>query len=267
MSKFPITIDDVHAAIRQKGHGWHPAQTSMSVLEHEEALKYLGYTPSPDEPTLTEREQRAAAAAAAAGSGPASGTAAPSSTVPGTTAPGTAVPAAPTTAGAAAPGTSGTAAGAPPAGSSAAVTDWRNYHGYNWVTPIQNQGACGSCVSFATSAATESAMLIGTNNPNLAIQLSEAQLFYCVARSQGRALRGADRRLDRPARAERHSVPWYRRRGVLPLHGRRPELHRAVRELAAARHQHHRLALAHVGERHEGVARHPRPARHLHDGL
>ena len=60
----------------------------------------------------------------------------------------------------------------------------------NWVTPILNQGACGSCVSFASSAAAESAMLIGTNNPGLSIQLSEAQLFYCVARSQGRLCEG-----------------------------------------------------------------------------
>lgn len=162
MSPFPISLDDVHAAISEKGHRWHPAQTSMSALEHEEALKHLGYTPGADEPSLDEREQRAASAAAAA----------------------------PPTAGTGAPATSATAAGAPPALTSANVTDWRNYQGYNWVTPIQNQGACGSCVSFGSSAAVESAMLIGTDNPNLGIQLSEAQLFYCVARSQGRLCEG-----------------------------------------------------------------------------
>jgi len=54
-----------------------------------------------------------------------------------------------------------------------------------------DQGACGSCVSFGSCTATESAARIGTNNPSLAIQLSEAQLFYCVARSQGRTCAGA----------------------------------------------------------------------------
>ncbi len=161
MSKFPISLDDVHAAISQKGHRWHPAQTSMAMLEHEEAAKHLGFMPSSEEPSLTDREHRAAAAAASAAA-PATGTAA-------AVAPATAT------------------AGAAPA---VAATDWRNHQGYNWVSAIQDQGSCGSCVSFGSSAAVESAMRIGTNNPNLAIQLSEAQLFYCVARSQGRLCEG-----------------------------------------------------------------------------
>ncbi len=171
MSEFPVSLDDVHAAISQKGHRWHPAQTSMATLEHEEAVKRLGYMPGAEEPTLAEREQRAASAAAVA---------------PATAA----ATAAPATAAATAPATSATAAGAPPAATGAAITDWRNYQGYNWVTPIEDQGSCGSCVSFGSTAAVESAMRIGTDNPSLAIQLSEAQLFYCVARSQGRLCEG-----------------------------------------------------------------------------
>jgi Papain family cysteine protease len=187
MTQFPISLDDVHSAISSKGHRWHPAQTSMSALDHDEALKHLGYMPGSDEPTLTERERRAASAVAPpSASGSAAGTAAPGTSATA----GTSAPATSAAAGAAAPATSATAAGAAPAASGAAVTDWRNYHGYNWVTPIENQGACGSCVSFGSLAATESAMLVGTDNPNLAIQLSEAQLFYCVAQSQGRLCEG-----------------------------------------------------------------------------
>jgi len=170
MSKFPITLDDVHAAINEKGHRWHPAQTSMALLEHEEALKHLGYTPRSDEPSLDERERRSAETAASA-SAPAPTSGAASVDAP-----------------AAAAGAAGAQANAAPA---IGTVDWRNFQGYNWVTPILNQGACGSCVSFGSSAATESAMRIGTVNPNLAIQLSEAQLFYCVARSQGRMCEGA----------------------------------------------------------------------------
>ncbi len=196
MSKFPINLDDVHSAIQTKGHRWHPAQTSMSQLEHEEALKRLGYTPGSDEPSLDERERRAAAAASASAEAPASGAAsgAASATAPpsGVTGTGTSgSPAAGTASAAAAPATSASAAGAPAVGTGAAVVDWRNFQGYNWITPIEDQGACGSCVAFSTCAAVESAMRIGTNNPSLTIALSEAQLFYCVARSQGRTCGGA----------------------------------------------------------------------------
>ena len=189
MSKFPITLDNVHSAISEKGHRWHPAQTSISQLEHEDALKRLGYIPRSDEPSLDERERRAAARVASAsapaevsGSAPAAGTAVDTGTSGNPPVDGTSL--------AAAPGTSASAAGAPPAGAGPGVVDWRNFQGYNWVTPIEDQGACGSCVSFGSCAATEAAVRIGTVNPNLAITLSEAQLFYCVARSQGRLCEG-----------------------------------------------------------------------------
>jgi C1A family cysteine protease len=55
-----------------------------------------------------------------------------------------------------------------------------------FVTPIQNQGSCGSCVSFGAVATVESTLRVIRNNPSLAIDLSEAQLFYCYARAQGR---------------------------------------------------------------------------------
>jgi C1A family cysteine protease len=57
--------------------------------------------------------------------------------------------------------------------------DWRNHKGSNWITDIRDQGSCGACVAFATCAAVESRARIATNSPGAAIDLSEAQLFYC----------------------------------------------------------------------------------------
>ncbi|MDO9454526.1 C1 family peptidase [Nocardioides sp.] len=55
-----------------------------------------------------------------------------------------------------------------------------------YVQPIRNQGACGSCVSFGTIATMEGTARFGARDPNLAIDLSEAQLFYCHAKADGR---------------------------------------------------------------------------------
>src|SRR3712207_4055748 len=54
-----------------------------------------------------------------------------------------------------------------------AAVDWRNNNG-NFVTPVKNQGNCGSCVSFCTCATIESAVRIKLNNPGYNIDLSEA---------------------------------------------------------------------------------------------
>ena len=56
--------------------------------------------------------------------------------------------------------------------------DWRNVKGKNWVSAPKNQGGCGSCVAFGVSAALESHQRIETNNANLVIDTSEANLFF-----------------------------------------------------------------------------------------
>lgn len=64
--------------------------------------------------------------------------------------------------------------------------DWRNVAGKNFITPVRNQGGCGSCVAFGSTATVEGTFRAQRGNPDLAVDLSEAQLFYCVAKSQGR---------------------------------------------------------------------------------
>lgn len=54
--------------------------------------------------------------------------------------------------------------------------DWRNVGGINYVTPVKNQGGCGSCVAFGVIGAFEAVIKIETGATT---DLSEAHLFYC----------------------------------------------------------------------------------------
>lgn len=63
------------------------------------------------------------------------------------------------------------------------AVDMRN-DGY--ITPIRNQGSCGSCVAFGVAATAEGHLRRQRNNPNLSVDYSEAHLFYCHAREEGR---------------------------------------------------------------------------------
>ena len=72
------------------------------------------------------------------------------------------------------------AAGAP------AAYDLRNVGGQNFITSVKDQGGCGSCVAFGSAATVEGTFRRQRNDPNLATDFSEAHLFYCIARAQGR---------------------------------------------------------------------------------
>jgi C1A family cysteine protease len=47
------------------------------------------------------------------------------------------------------------------------------------VTSVKDQGNCGSCVAFGCIGTVEVAVRIKNSQPDLAIDLSEAHLFYC----------------------------------------------------------------------------------------
>jgi C1A family cysteine protease len=75
-------------------------------------------------------------------------------------------------------------------GATPAAYDWRNVSGQNYVTPIRDQGGCGSCVSFGTTAAVEAKFRIQRGNPGMAVDLSEASLFFCIGPSSGASCGG-----------------------------------------------------------------------------
>lgn len=62
--------------------------------------------------------------------------------------------------------------------------DWRDVNGVNYVSPIRNQGQCGSCYSFASMAMLESRLRIATNN-SLQKVFSPQDVLGCSEYSQG----------------------------------------------------------------------------------
>jgi C1A family cysteine protease len=57
------------------------------------------------------------------------------------------------------------------------TVDWRNVTGVSYVSPIKNQGSCGSCWAFATTAGLESQVMIAT--AGMPIDISEQILVSC----------------------------------------------------------------------------------------
>jgi C1A family cysteine protease len=66
-----------------------------------------------------------------------------------------------------------------------AAFDVRNVGGVSYDSPVKDQGGCGSCVAFGTAGATE-VVFKYTRRTTMPVDLSEAQLFYIYARSEGR---------------------------------------------------------------------------------
>ncbi len=146
MAKEKLELKAIQEAIESSNAGWQAGATSVSELSDVEKSILLGYTPEPGTPSLEEQEKAGASAFIEYLA-------------------------------------SSAAKSAGSFGSPAAL-DWRN-NGGNFVTSVKNQGNCGSCVSFGSVAAIESQIKI-LRGAAYAIDLSEAHLFYCHARSEGR---------------------------------------------------------------------------------
>ena len=57
--------------------------------------------------------------------------------------------------------------------------NWYDMDGQDWMTPVRNQGDCGSCVAFGTIATFEGQLNIYYDDPFLDMDLSEQHLFNC----------------------------------------------------------------------------------------
>ena len=58
-----------------------------------------------------------------------------------------------------------------------ATLDWRSFDGVSYVSPVKNQGGCGSCWAFAVTAGLESQVMMASDGQ--AIDLAEQLLVSC----------------------------------------------------------------------------------------
>lgn len=140
-------LEAIKSIIAQEKAGWQAESSDIFELSEQEKKLRLGYVPGEGEPSLAEKEAQATANLIKYQAIMKSKT---------------------------------DSFGAP------SSYDLRNVNGKNYITPVKNQLSCGSCVAFGTIATVEGTMKRLKNNPALNIDFSEAQLFYCHARSEGR---------------------------------------------------------------------------------
>lgn len=57
--------------------------------------------------------------------------------------------------------------------------DWRDYEGTNYVSPVRDQGRCGSCVAFAMGSTYETQLNIATRTAGRVWSFSPQHLFSC----------------------------------------------------------------------------------------
>lgn len=62
--------------------------------------------------------------------------------------------------------------------------DWRNVSGVNYVSPVRNQGSCGSCYAFSSLAMNEARLRVKTLNQQQKV-FSTQDIVECAQYSQG----------------------------------------------------------------------------------
>ncbi|MDF8265156.1 C1 family peptidase [Luteipulveratus flavus] len=143
MAKDKIDIKAVQAAVAEAPDAsWDATENRITRLPEEQRRVRLG-VPVPDQPVRESLERAAAAVRSAHASGPqaAARAKAESASLP-------------------------------------TVFDLRNVGGQSYVAGVRDQGSCGSCVSFGSVAVLEGTARFGRKTPSLAVDLSEAHLFY-----------------------------------------------------------------------------------------
>jgi hypothetical protein len=141
-----FNIQELQTKIAEQEAGWIAGETPFTRMSSVKRAHLLGYVPGPGERTLAERERIAKANLV-------------------------------------------TFLAAVEAVSYPKSFDLRNVNGKQFITDIRDQGSCGSCVAFGTAAVVEGTFRYQsktyTEKPN-EFDLSEAHLFYCYARSEGK---------------------------------------------------------------------------------
>lgn len=60
---------------------------------------------------------------------------------------------------------------------------WRDREGRDWLMPVRNQRACGSCAAFAITSLLEMRVKLDLQEPDLPIDLSDSQCLTCAGGS------------------------------------------------------------------------------------
>lgn len=68
--------------------------------------------------------------------------------------------------------------------------DYRNYNGKSWLSPVQSQDICGSCVIFSALGALEAGLKIKYQAPDWDLNLSEQFWLSCGNSGAGRSCQG-----------------------------------------------------------------------------
>jgi C1A family cysteine protease len=147
-------LAELRSKVAELGDPWRVTETRMTRLPEQARLARLG-VPAPTEEEIRAREGQPEAMAAAA---------------------------------LAATGNRMTVAGGAADGAPAAVPaafDLRDVGGGNYVTPIKDQGSCGSCVAFGIVATMESTAEYTRGAPGFDPDFSEGHLFNVHAKARG----------------------------------------------------------------------------------